>query len=175
MTIPTVWFTGTVGAGKSSVADAVSGELEQMGMMHALIPLDHLSQLLPFPREDPFGDRLAARNLASIWPHYVEAGARVAVIEGVIETRSLRDLFRAAIPDADLTIVLVTAPRALVERRLEVRDIGIYRDRLVARSRELEPILESAGLEAFRVHNDDRPIEAVGREVLQRLRWPDAI
>jgi dephospho-CoA kinase len=166
-----VWITGTVGSGKTVLAEAISNAIEERGVKHALISIDWLAQSLPAAEDDPFGDRLAAQNLSAIWPNFVATGIRYAVIEGVIETPELHRLFRSSLPGADITVVRVAAPQPVVEQRINEREIGDYLERLLARSAELTPILETAAVEDFTVSNDGRPIQEVAAEVLGRLGW----
>ncbi len=171
MTIPTVWITGTVGAGKTTLAEAISNMIEAAGIRHGLISTDWLGQLVPFLPDDPFAGKFTARNLAAIWPNYIEQGVRHMVVEGVIETPVMKEAFVEALPGADVTVVRVRSPQTLINERITERETGFYKERLLARSAELTPILEAAALEDFTVDNDGRDIDIVASAVLDHLGW----
>ena len=74
--IPGLLVTGTIAAGKTSVAEAVSEQLHRFGLRHALIDFDWLGQLYPPPDlSDPYNDALAIKNLAAVWANFQAAGA----------------------------------------------------------------------------------------------------
>jgi hypothetical protein len=65
----------------------------------------------------------------------------------------------------------MTEPVPLLNR-LRTREPGMFQSQALARSRELETILNATGVEDFIVDNDgDRPITEVAREVLTRADW----
>ena len=78
--VPTLVLTGTVGAGKTMIAEAISELLRERGIRHALIELDRLGQMYPpLDADDPFDLSLALRNLAVTSPIFVTAGIESAV------------------------------------------------------------------------------------------------
>jgi Zeta toxin len=62
-----VFLVGTVGAGKTTVADALSDLERRYRRPHAGIDLDQLRRLWPSAESDPFHLALELENLAS-WP-----------------------------------------------------------------------------------------------------------
>lgn len=78
--VPTLVLTGTIGAGKTTIAEAISELLPERGIRHALIDLDWLGQVYPpLDADDPFDLSLALRNLAVTSPIFVTAGVESAV------------------------------------------------------------------------------------------------
>ena len=72
-------------------------------------------------------------------------------------------------PGAQITICQATGPEQLrIERLVNRMPPGPSRDWHLARTKELESILESLALEDFVVENDSRPLRAAALEVLQR-------
>lgn len=59
-------LTGTVGAGKTTTADAVGLRLEAASVPHAIIDLDEIRRMWPHPASDPFGSRIERRNVESL-------------------------------------------------------------------------------------------------------------
>lgn len=86
--VPTVLVTGTVGSGKTTVADEIAVLLHEQGIQHALIDLDWLCQLYPAPAEDPYREDLMSRNLSAIWSNYRTEGVDYLVLARVIEDRA---------------------------------------------------------------------------------------
>lgn len=170
--LPTVLVTGTVGSGKTSVADEIAVLLHEQSLSHALLDLDWLCQAYPAPEHDPYRDELMLKNLTAIWPNYRAEGIRYLVLARVIEDRDHLDRYREAIPEADIQVVRVVAPPKLIQKRLRNREIGSFYDHLWRRSAELSSILEASVVEDFTVSNDERPVREVATEVLSGLGWP---
>lgn len=170
--VHTVLVTGTVGSGKTAVADEIAVLLYEQGLTHALLDLDWLCQAYPSPPDDPYRDELMLKNLAAIWPNYRDDGVQYLVLARVIEHRDHLLRYKEAIPEANIQVVRVTAPPELVEERLKKREIGSFYDHLWRRSQELAPILEAAGVEDFVVVNDGRPVRRVAEKTMNTLGWP---
>ncbi len=170
--IPTVLVTGTVGSGKTSVADEIAVLLHEQSLSYALIDLDWLCQAYPAPKDDPYREELMLKNLAAMWPNYRAEGIRYLVLARVIENRDHLDRYREAIPEAVITVVRVVAPPEVIQARLRNREIGSFYDHLWRRSQELSSILGEAAVEDFTVSNDRRPVRDVALEALTRLGWP---
>lgn len=59
-------ITGTVGVGKTSVAEVVGDLLREARVSNAVIDLDWLSHAWPVPPGDGFNETMALRNLKSV-------------------------------------------------------------------------------------------------------------
>jgi hypothetical protein len=165
--VPVLLVTGTVGAGKTTVCECVSGLLAQRGVPHAALDLDWLGNAYPDDPTDPYRDRLIATNLAATWPNFAAAGARCAVLARLVEEQRVVDGIAACIPGAELTVVRVVADRATRERRLRIREVGSWFEAGMARSEEAAATTEAAGLEHLVVRNDgERTATDVAAEVL---------
>lgn len=165
-------LTGTVGAGKTTVAEAVGGLLGSAGVPYAVIDVDWLRQAWPTPPGDPFNVGLGMRNLRSVCANYLQAGAVRLVLAGVLETLSDRQQHQSAV-GAPLTVcrlrVDLSVVRARLERRHELDAEG--RDWHLHRSGELEAIVAAAGVEDFIVDATAcTPVEAA-RAVLTGSGW----
>lgn len=165
-------LTGTIGAGKTTLAEAISEELHERGVRHALIDLDWLGQVYPVPGgHDPYGYELALQNLKEIWPNFLAAGAERAVIAGTLLSRSHREGIQAALGGAHLTIALVTAPTEVLKARIHSRNSGRLRDDFLARTAIVAEEIRSAGIHDFEVENDGREPRGLVVETLRALRW----
>ena len=81
-------ITGTVGVGKTTVAEAVGRLREERSVPHAVVDLDQIRLLWPSPDADRFNLAVELRNLASLARNYREAGAQRLIMAGVTERRS---------------------------------------------------------------------------------------
>lgn len=169
--VPTVLVTGTVGSGKTAVADEIAVLLREQDIRHALLDLDFLCVASP-AADDPYGEELMLKNLAAVWPNFRALGIDYLVLARVIEDRDQLARYMEAVPEADIKIVRLTAPPQLVQERLKKREVGSFCDHLWQRSQELAPILDAAGVEDFVVVNDGRPVRDVAEETMSTLGWP---
>jgi adenylylsulfate kinase len=171
-TVPTVLVTGSVGSGKTAVADEIAVLLHEQAIPHALLDLDRICQAYPAPADDPYRHELMLKNLTTIWPNYRAEGIHYLVLARVIEDRDDLARYREAIPEADTQVVRVPAPPELVRERLEKREVGSFYDHLWQRSQELSLILDEAEVEDLVVSNDERPVREVAAEIMTKLGWP---
>jgi adenylylsulfate kinase len=169
--IPTLIISGTVGAGKSQVADEISWILEERRIRHGLVDLDHLANLNPAPDDDPHNRRLALQNLARVWENYLAKGASRLVIAWALESTEELAGFQDAIPGADIRVVRLVASIEVVAERLRRREVGTGLDHLMLRTRELAEELDATAPEAQVVENDGRSVTDVADEILRWAGW----
>jgi hypothetical protein len=162
-------ITGTMGAGKSAVLGEASDLLAQRRIVHAAIDLDALG-LAYLPGATP-GDAVMYQNLRFIVSNYAAAGVERFLVARALEDRAQLDLCREIIPTANTRVCRLTASLETAERRVGARDLGIFQEEYVGRVRELDAILDGAGLEDFTVANDNRALTEVALEVLTRAGW----
>lgn len=109
---------GSPGSGKSTLARALSEALRAAGLAHAVIDLDELSLVHPFP-----GRGFPIENLRAVWPNYVAAAPEIRVIiPTVFEDVHEVGLLRAATPGARLMICETTAPVPVLKQRVTERE-----------------------------------------------------
>ncbi|AQZ60741.1 hypothetical protein BKM31_03760 [[Actinomadura] parvosata subsp. kistnae] len=161
-------ITGTVGSGKTSVADAVGDLLADRRVPNAVIDIDWLRRAWPSPPSDPFHGELTLRNLRPVAANYLEAGAERLVLAGVVESRAERDAYEEAL-GVPLKVCRLHVELPEVRRRLEARHAfdpeGL--DWHLKRSGELAPILEAARVEDFVVDGSDGLPPQVATRVLK--------
>lgn len=166
--IPVLVITGPVGAGKSTVAAALSALLERRDVRHAMIDQDHLRWIFPNPPGDPFAAAFGYRNLAAIWPNYRAAGIECLILADVVESRDQVAAYERAMPAAAVTVIRLDVPMALIIQRLERRErpgtIEWYRDR----APELQGIMERNGVADLVIAVGERTPEAVAHEIAVR-------
>jgi dephospho-CoA kinase len=137
--LPTVLVSGTVGSGKSAIADEIAILLHEQGIRHALLDLDFLCVASP-ATDDQYGEELMLKNLAAVWPNFRALRIDYLVLARVIEDRDHLARYMEAIPEADIKVVRVHAPSKLVQKRLRQREVGSFYDHLWQRSQDLSTI-----------------------------------
>lgn len=165
-------ITGTVGVGKTSVADAVGALLTDAGIPNAVMDLDRLCQSWPVPAGDPFNFDMLLRNLRCVAGNYLDAGATRLVLAGVAESRDDRKRYREAV-GTDLVVCRLRAHLPTVRQRLAHRhgdDHSALRWHL-DRAGELDQILDQARVEDFAVDATDSSITATAATVLRAAGW----
>jgi adenylylsulfate kinase len=166
-------LTGPVGVGKSTIAFEAGGLLRDAGVEHAIIDLARIAESWPAPADDPWNERLVHRNLACMWSNFSAAGARRLVLCRVLEHRGLLRLMVRAVPGADVTVVRLRAPLAVVQERIRTREAGRDPRWFLDAAAYLVDAMENAPVEDFAVDNSDRPAAEVAAEILRRAGWVD--
>ncbi len=165
-------ITGTVGAGKTSVAEAAGELLADAGTAHAVIDLDRLSEAWPAPADDPFNQRLELQNLTAVAGNYAEAGARRLVLAGVVASIADRSRYEEAV-GMPLHICRLDVDLAIVRQRLAQRHAGqepVLRWHL-DRSAELDALLRAAAVEDFVLDVGRCSVLDVARQALSAVGW----
>ncbi len=185
---PVLLITGPLGVGKTTVLDAVAERLRAVSVPFAAVDLDALAWASPpGPGDDPYRTNLMFQNLASVWHNFRASGASHLICAHVIESRDELERYRAAIPDAVITIVRLRASDEIVQQRLSRRlahsdliegqvRIGelARRERRSKRSRELAAVMDRERPEDVLVDTDGRDVDAVAADVLRLAHWPGA-
>ena len=110
--------TGTLGAGKSAVADEIHEQLCVADFRHALIDFDYFGST--WPRSTDLG----FRNLRAVWANYAAADFDRLVIATTLRSREYLEGIRASIPGSTITVCLLRAPEATLQDRLRTRTWG---------------------------------------------------
>jgi hypothetical protein len=158
-----ILLTGGVGAGKTTVLQALGALLEERGEPYALVDLDWLCWARPrtgTPHE------LLCLNLGAVASVYADRGVESLVLARHLVSAEELDTVRAALPGVEVTAVRLVADARTREARLRTRDTG----------RELEEHLAflAAGdpprFEDAEVASDAPPAQVAGA-VLRAARW----
>jgi len=163
---------GTVGAGKTTVAEAVADLLRERGVPYAWIDVDALRRAYPTADDDPFGQEVALDHLEAMAGVLARRGYRHVVLAEVIERPADRERYEMAFDGAELAVVRLVASEATCLARLRRREPDPWRDWHLARTVELAAVLEAAGVDDAVVDNDgDRTPREVAAEVLSAAGW----
>lgn len=168
--LPLLAISGAVGVGKSSVLFELNDILASERIPHGCVERDALSY--SWPTQGRFNEVIVERNLACVAATFLEAGAERLLIAGVIEVPADLEVYRRCVPHAEIQVCRLTADLELRRERLRGREKGAGLDWHLARTAELDTILDSAGIEDFSVDNGNRPLREVALEVLTRAGWP---
>jgi adenylylsulfate kinase len=163
-----VLLTGVYGAGKSSVAAELAFLLQERGKHFALLDLDFLGWASTGRPGPQHGFRLMLANMRAVIANYAEAGVDWYVLAYFIRDGEELTELRAAL-GLPLRVVRLEAPLAEIERRLAADVTTERRDDLRAAAASIAAA-EGTGVEDLLLTND-RPVQAVAREVLTFLGW----
>jgi hypothetical protein len=173
MTLALLVLSGTVGVGKTTIGDEIHSVLSDREIPDAFFDLDALRY--QWPETSPWNADLVAEHLAAMWPNLDRRGVSHLVVAGVMETPADIDRILDGLPTTRVRVVRLTAPEALRMQRLRERMRG--RNSLgwhLARTVELNTILDRSAVEMVEVGNGDRAPRAVAEEVLDLIGWPAA-
>lgn len=165
-------INGTVGAGKTTIADATAQLLGERQVPHVWLDVDGLRRVWPMPQGDPFAQQIAFAQLAAIGPTLAAHGYWRVLLADVVEDPADRERYETAFDGADVVIVRLTVSEATRLARLAEResDPGAQ-DWHLARTVELDAVLETLALDDVVVDNDGRPPREVAAEVLAAIGW----
>ncbi|MFI6293575.1 hypothetical protein ACIBEJ_18435 [Nonomuraea sp. NPDC050790] len=165
----TILIIGTVGAGKTSAAEAVGDLLAAAGTPHGVIDLDELARGWPPPEGDRFNFELTMRNLRDVAANFRATGAERLVLAGVAENAEHRARIAQAV-GGDLAVCRLRVDLATIRVRLAARHAG-DRDGLdwhLKRSGELDRILTEAQVEDV-VVDASGPVTQVAADILKAV------
>src|SRR5947209_14530791 len=112
---------GSPGSGKTTLSRSVAERLRAVEMANAVIDLDDLCQVYPFPERS-----FARENLKARWPNYSAIPDLKLVIPSVIADEERLGLLRAAVPRATFAVCELTAPEAVLKDRVTAREPNEY-------------------------------------------------
>lgn len=169
-------INGTIGAGKTSTAAAVHDVLAEEGARSAFIDADYLCQAAPMPEDDAFGQGLLFANLAAVAPVYRARGYGCIVLARVVEDARDRDKYADAFAGpggrAHVSIVRVTASQDARVSRIAAREPeGYWRELCLARTVELDDVLEDLDLDDGVVSSEGASRLEVARAALDAAGW----
>lgn len=167
-----VLINGSVGAGKTTTAEALGAELERRGVPGAVIDVDALRRSWPAPRADPFRDALTLDNLRALATNYRSAGAQLLLVATVIEHRDQLERTRAALGSSALLHVRLTLSPESAAMRLNARHAGRPREREwhLRRHPELARILDRARFsDELLIDTTDRAVVDVVEHIVTSL------
>ncbi|GAA0912444.1 hypothetical protein [Nonomuraea longicatena] len=173
-TEPIIWFSGPTAVGRSTVTRGVFSQLVLPGVPVAYVDVKQLCAVRPAPA-DP--RPLVARNLATLWECYRDAGARVLMVSGGPDSDQDVAAYLAYLPEATPMVFRLHASREALAERVEARGRGTGPkepgDELHGLDADsLAAVAARAAAEAARMEQADMGdirIETTGRSVYQTV------
>jgi chloramphenicol 3-O-phosphotransferase len=168
---PVLLVTGPIGVGKTAVLLEADHLLGEAHVPHATVVLQEIARCWPAPADDEWNERIAYRNLASLWSNFAAAGAERLLLERVLEQRSQLRHVREAIPGAEISVVRLRAPLSLIEQRVRTREPHAASEWHLGAARWLTPRMDRWAIEDHLVDNGNRPLREVATEILRLAGW----
>jgi hypothetical protein len=161
-------LTGGLAVGKTAVAREVVVVAAERGLRVAAIDLDWLgwtsSTQLPV-------DELISRNLAAVAANYRVAGIdRLVLARALVAPASLVAIGQA-LPDWNVTVVRLTAPRPTIERRIRVRDSGVELEEHLGQIDDITSRTNLIAADAPVVVNDGGSLREAALDVIRIAGW----
>ncbi len=168
MSVPQVLLiNGSVGAGKTSVADAIYNILSDAGGRCALIDMDFLRAFSPRPKDDPFGTQLGCVNLKSIANNYISHGIDNFIIPSVIESKEEIKKYRISVdPRAQVLTVRLEADIEVTKKRLAEREGPDSIEWCINRSEELTKSLRVGAIDDTAIQTDNISVQQIAAKIL---------
>lgn len=165
-----IFVNGTVGVGKSTLADALGAA--ELGS-HAVIDLDAIRRLRPAPSSDRFNHELELQNLRSLTENYRSAGAKRFIVAGVIEKKAEIPRYIDALGSDGMFICRLVSRPNVLESRLRFRH---YNDPEglrwhLNRVGELTSVLEAAKIEDLVLDSSDTSAVELAVTVRRAAGW----
>jgi len=158
---------GSPGAGKSTLARAVSEILRVSDLAHGVIDMDEISLVHPSQ-----GRSFARENLRAIWPRYAAVPGIRLLLSGVVADEGELVLLRDALPGANLAVCELTAPEAVLKERVTAREPNEYwKERLRRWVDVFHARDDLARIRDFLVSTHDRSEDDAAREVIEKAGW----
>jgi chloramphenicol 3-O-phosphotransferase len=167
LTVPTILITGPVGVGKTVVASDVSWLAEAAGIPHGGLDVDAATWVHPEPAK-----ALVHENVRAVWDSYRRAGATNLILAQVIYSRAELDVFRSAVPGADITVFRLRADLDTLLTRVAERERGGPGQAIHSRqAEELFHQMEEARVEDHLIETTARPAHEIAAEIFKLSGW----
>jgi hypothetical protein len=168
--VPTIFITGPVGVGKTTVASDVSWIAEAAGIPHGGIDVDGLTWMHPSPPSS-----VAYDNVGAVWNSYRLAGARHLILAQVIYSRDDLNGFQEAIPGSEMQVFRLRAGLETLLARVAERERGGPGEAIHRRqAEELFHQMEQARVEDHLIETDGRSASEIASEIFALSGWDKA-
>jgi chloramphenicol 3-O-phosphotransferase len=165
-----LFLNGTVGAGKTTLAGALSA-IEPT--THAVVDLDEIRRLSTAPAADRFNHELELQNLRSLAANYRRAGAERFILAGVLEERAEIARYVDALGSDGIFICRLVAGQEVLRDRLSRRHDGdpTGLEWHLARVSELAQILDAAAFDDLIVDSSAATPAELAQTVRRAAGW----
>ncbi|MGH2807381.1 MAG: AAA family ATPase [Actinomycetota bacterium] len=168
--VPVVVVTGTIGAGKTTIAEQASEIMHARGIRHGLLEADWLQGVYPAPEDDPFNTRFVMKNITQFWRNYLDEGITKAIVTMTLETIEERDALLAALGHPPVTIARLEASLKVCEKRIRAREFGYLREPFLKKTGWLAEEMRRLDIGDIVLTNEEEP-RRVATRLLEELGW----
>lgn len=161
-------ITGSMGVGKTATLGEASDLLAERGIAHAAVDLDALG--LAYGVNSALGE-IAIRNLVCVCANYESAGITKLLAAGAVESSEELEQIRRATNAQRTVVCRLRAPLAVMQRRVALRERGIFSEQYVARVGPLEARLDAVTLEDFSVETAEGSVTDAAQRMLTLAGW----
>ena len=158
---------GAPGSGKTTLSRSIAELLRVAEMANAVIDLDDLCKVYPFPERS-----FARNNLRAVWPNYAEIPELKLVIPSVIADEEELAKLSGSVPGARFAVCELTAPEHVLKERVTAREPNEYWQ---GRLRSFVDLFlgrsDLANIRDFEVSTHNRSAEEAAHEVIGKAGW----
>jgi predicted kinase len=173
---------GPAGVGKSTLSWELSAQLAAAQVAHAVVESDELDRVFPRPGTEeldgirPGTTDISSINLAAIWSTYRALGHTRLIMSGVMMHLDFdRRWILAAIPDARITVVRLSASEPTLLERLAQREVGPGADEQAQRSlRQARRMASQDGEGMIVLPTDGKGPAELAELTLRKIGWLNA-
>ncbi len=172
-------ITGPAGVGKSTLCWEIGRQLEARQIAHAVVESDELDRVFPKPSADEL-DRLrpgttdvSTINLAAMWSTYKALGHTRLIMSGVMMHLDFdRRWIQAAIPEAQIMVVRLSASEPALLARVAQRETGAAAEEQARRSLgQARRLANQSANGAIVLPTDGRMPSELAATVLAQIDW----
>jgi tRNA uridine 5-carbamoylmethylation protein Kti12 len=160
-------LNGCPGSGKSTLANAISEQLRQMGIAHAVIDVDEVGRIYP-----EIGSSFDWKNVRAMWPNYTAISNLKVILPVCINDKRDFEELRSATPCRKFTICELVADAQTLKDRLTKREPNEYwQDKM---RNLVDKYIDKSSEDKFgdfQVKTDDKAIQDAIKEILDHLGW----
>lgn len=162
-------INGSVGAGKTSVADAIYKIFETTNDSCAFIDMDYLRSFYPRSASDPYGVEMGLLNLSSVSKNYIFKGITNFIIPTVVETKEEIEGHRSAVgSNARVLTVRLEASIETTHRRLESREGENSIEWYLNRAEELTKKLKQDSIDDIVIQTDNLSVQQIATQIFNK-------
>jgi shikimate kinase len=158
---------GSPGSGKSTLSRAIAEQLRVADVANAVIDMDELSLIHPYP-----GRSFGRDNLKAIWPKFAAVPELKVVLPTVVADEEELSQLRGAVPGSTFVVCELSAPVAVLKSRVTAREPNeFWQSRLQDFVDLYYRRTDLAEIRDFQVTTHDKSVDEAAREIIDKAGW----